>query len=53
MKKRIVEFKNINKNYKDVVAVKNFNLEIKVAAISTTKLGAASSAPSFKQVENY
>ena len=28
MKKRIVEFKNINKNYKDVVAVKNFNLEI-------------------------
>ena len=28
MKKRIVEFRNINKNYKDVVAVKNFNLEI-------------------------
>ena len=28
MKKRIVQFKNINKNYKDVVAVKNFNLEI-------------------------
>ena len=28
MKKRIVEFKNINKSYKDVVAVKNFNLEI-------------------------
>ena len=28
MKKKIVEFKNINKSYKDVVAVKNFNLEI-------------------------
>ena len=28
MKKRIVQFKNINKNYKDVVAVKNFNLQI-------------------------
>ena len=28
MKKRIVQFKNINKNYKDVVAVKNVNLEI-------------------------
>jgi spermidine/putrescine transport system ATP-binding protein len=28
MKKKIVEFKNINKSYKDVVAVNNFNLEI-------------------------
>jgi spermidine/putrescine transport system ATP-binding protein len=28
MKKKIVEFKNINKSYEDVVAVNNFNLEI-------------------------